>query len=138
MKRNLLALAVVAGALGFAASGLRADPPAVRIGIGIGPGGVHIGGGVAIGLGHARIHRGPRHVRLPVYVAPPPRVVHVHHRVPVYNRVWVPARYGTVIVGYGFSGAPIYGTACVSPGHWENVLVGYRCASCGITGGLRP
>jgi hypothetical protein len=135
VKRNLLTLAVVVGGLVFAAGGLRADPPAFRIGIGFGPGGVHVSGGIAIGHGHGPVFRGPRHVGPPVFVAPPPpprRMVHVHNPVPVYNRVWVPARYETVFVGYGCFGTPIYRTVCVSPGHWETVIAGHRCGGCGI------
>jgi hypothetical protein len=131
MTRNLLTLACVVGGLFFAASGLRADPPAFRIGIGIGPGGVQIGGGIAFGHPYP-VYRGPRHVHPRVIVAPPPPPVHVHTPVAVYNTVWVPARYETVFAGYGRFGTPIYRTVCVSPGHWENVVARYRCAGCGI------
>jgi hypothetical protein len=132
MKRNLFTLAVVVGGLVFAVTGLRADPPAFRIGIGFGPGGVSVSGGVT--FGHGPVFRGHRHVGPPVFVAPPPPppVIHVHNPVPVYNNVWVPARYETVFVGYGRFGAPIYRTVCVSPGHWETVVVGHRCGGCGV------
>jgi len=86
---------------------------------GVGNGGFGVSGGFG---------RYPRRHFAPVYVAPP---VHVHTRVPIYHWVWVPVRYDTVFAGYDFCGRPIYRTVCVSAGHYESTIVGYRPCSCG-------
>ena len=61
-------------------------------------------------------------VSRPVYHAPP--------RVPIYNRVWVSARYNRVFYGYDRFHHPIYRSVLASPGHWETVVVGYRSGPC--------
>jgi hypothetical protein len=117
MKRNILALATVLGGLTLAAPEARADH-GWRWGfsLGFGFGGGHVRSVVA------------RPFCPPVVVAP---VVHVHHRVPIYREVWVPARCREVFVGYNWFGVPIYRSECVSSGHYESVVVGYRCDGCG-------
>jgi hypothetical protein len=41
-----------------------------------------------------------------------------HTPAPRMERVWVPARFETVIVGYDHCNRPIYNTVCVSAGYW--------------------
>ena len=60
----------------------------------------------------------------PVVVSQP--VCHTPPRVPIYNRVWVSARYNRVFCGYDRFHCPIYRSVLASPGHWQSVVVGYR------------
>jgi hypothetical protein len=84
----------------------------------------HVDFGINLGGGHVRVHTG--HARVRTY-----RPVHVHCRVPVYQEIWIPAAYQTVVVGYDRCGRPIVRTVCVREGYWTRALVGYRCESCG-------
>lgn len=43
-------------------------------------------------------------------------------RSPRYERVWVPARYESRIVGDDPCGRPIHRSVCVSEGHWTRRL----------------
>ncbi len=63
----------------------------------------------------------------------PRRHVHVHSRSPIYTRVWVPAVYDTVILGYDHCGRPIHRTVMVRCGYYESVVSGYRCGGCGAS-----
>lgn len=40
------------------------------------------------------------------------------HRAPRVERVWIPARYESRMVGYDHCGKPIYRSVCVGEGHW--------------------
>ena len=116
MTRRIILLAALGGLCLAAAPQARAHDRGFGIQFGFGLGGGHVQG------------RFGRRWAPPVFVAPP---VHVHTRVPVYQQVWVPARFETVFRGYDFCGRPIYRTVCVRAGHYESVFVGYRPCSCG-------
>ena len=120
MKRNILALATILGGLFLAAPEARADHR--RFGWGFGLGFGFGGGRVQAFVGNPYGHCAP------AVVAP---VVHVHHRVPIYRQVWVPARYQQVFAGSNCWGFPVYRTECVSYAHYESVVAGYRCDGCG-------
>jgi hypothetical protein len=118
MKLKILTLAVVAAGLVALAPQARADGPSWGVGFGIGFGGANVSG--FVGSPHHR------HFRPGVIVAPAPVYCAPPRQVPIYQSVWVPARYQQVFVGYDRCGAPIYRTVCVSGGHYEQVIVGYR------------
>ncbi len=128
MKRKILTLAAVVLGLAVLAPAVRADPrePSWGVTFGVGFGCGHLGGFVG---DWGRGHRPHRFVRSGVIVAPAP--VHVHQRVAFYRPVWIPARFEQVFVGYDFCGNPVYQTVCVVPGHYEQVIAGYRCSGCG-------
>lgn len=88
--------------------------------------GWHVDFGIQIGGAHVRARSGPVRVRTC-------RPVHVHCRVPIYREIWIPPAYGTVVVGHTRYGRPILRTVCVREGYSTRAIVGYRCASCGIS-----
>jgi hypothetical protein len=160
MTRTLMIVAVVVGGIGFAAPGAKADPPSWGIQVGFGSGGLQIGAvvqtnhlrfaantGIPIrGVRHVRSvrhARSVRHVRPVPHVSPvrhggfvshrggPRRAVHVHARMPILKKVWVPAVYKQVLVGYTVTHCPIYRKVLVNCGHYNTVVTGYRCSICG-------
>ena len=114
--RKITILAGVLGASLLLSPTLLADHRSPRWGFSFG-----FGGGYTPRISGHFGHR-PR-----VRCEPP---AHVHHEIPVYNQIWIPARHESVIVGYDHCGRPLYRAVCVSPGHYETVIVGYRCG-CG-------
>jgi len=118
MKRTTLAVTALLGTLLLAAPDALAGHKRSRWAFNFGLGGG--GGFVQASLGYP-------HYASRVVVAP---VVHVHHRIPIYHRVWVPARYEQVFVGYDRCGYPVYRTVCVSEGYYHSVVAGYRCSIC--------
>jgi hypothetical protein len=139
MTRSILALTTVVSGLLVAAPEARADNHR-RL-----EWGFNVGFGMATAtlqavFGRPAVYGCPAPVvyarpiwRRPVVVAPVvlPPVVHVHHSVPIYRQVWVPARFEQRLIGYSTYGRPIYQTVEVSCGHYESVVAGYRCDGCG-------
>src|SRR5262245_16886323 len=115
MKRTLVITSLVLVTL-FGFSSVASAAGHWGFGVGFGTGGVFFHGGYAQSFGY------PRHRHY---------VQHVHCRVPVYTRVWVPAVYETVCVGRDRWGYPIHQTVLVTAGCYKSVVSGYRCSSCG-------
>ena len=65
----------------------------------------------------------------PVCRPAPVRRVHVHHFRVAYHRIWVPAKYQAVVVGYDRCGNAIFNQVMVRAARYKQVR--YQTCGCG-------